>query len=206
MRGELNAGGRTSTPILDQAEDFEQEAAETIGLTAVLRQGQEVGTVRDRQVAGQRPSASCVAAVEHQLTQLGSEQGQFYAEAAPAVPVVPDEGRHAACLERNARSTPDPIDDELVSRIRWLGEEIDPPGEEPFRIWSRGRRSSTSVRTRLDFVVRRFQQSNFDSAEVLAPIDVRDRTDAAQLETGAVTRKPCGRRSRSHQDFGADVD
>lgn len=199
MRDEVERRRADVDAILDQAEDFEQEAAETIGLTAILRQGQEVGTVRDRQVAQVNDLQQRVAAVEHQLTQLGSEQGQFYAEALQRFQSFLMKADMVR-LERNARTTPDTVDDELVSRIRWLGEEIDRLAKNVPDLVTRTKELDARQEG-LDFVVRRFQQSNFDSQRSYFRSTSEIERTLAQLETGAVTRDALWSTIRSHQAF-----
>lgn len=199
MREEVERRRVDVDAIVDQAEDFEQEAAETIGLTAVLRQGQEVGVVRDRQVEQVNDLQQRVAGVVHQLTLLDSEQGQFYAEALQRFQSFLMKADMVR-LERNARATPDPIDDELVSRIRWLGDEIDRLAKNVPDLVTRTKELDARQEG-LDFVVRRFQQSNFDSQRSYFRSTSEIESTLAQLETGAVTRDALWSTIRSHQAF-----
>jgi hypothetical protein len=153
-RGEFDA-------LMSQVEELEKFAAEEAGLTEVLRQGEEIGKQRDGLVAELDRHKTHCQRLQQELLQLQQGQGPFYEKALERLRRFLSETK-ALVLEQHAQKTPDKADDELVRNIVALGEEIE---HITPRLQSLSKECKTFEQqsSGLDSLVRRYQQSNFDS-------------------------------------------
>ncbi len=146
---------------MEQIELHEKHEADDAGLTLVLDEGERFGEQRDALVARLDGQKERCHQVEQELVKLQQSQGQFYEEALARFRTFLSQAETAA-LEHHARETPEPSDDDLVSRVKWLSTEIDELEPQVTKL-SAAYQQLEEQATGLDFVVRRYQQSNFDS-------------------------------------------
>ncbi|MCA9079354.1 MAG: hypothetical protein KDA58_02295 [Planctomycetaceae bacterium] len=148
-------------PLMAAVEDLEQTAADQFGLTQVLLAGEQLGTRRDELVTRVGEQRTLLQEVEQKLLALQHNQGPFYEEALGRFRQFLEATR-TEVLEQQARLTPELTDDDLVSRIRTLTTEIEQLRPQLDRHHALSVTAEQQV-AGLEFVLRRFQQANYDS-------------------------------------------
>ncbi|MEZ6067938.1 MAG: hypothetical protein R3B90_19995 [Planctomycetaceae bacterium] len=147
--------------LMAEVEAAHARHAEVIGLPSVLEQGAGLGDQRDRLLSRLSDEQEQVHQVEQDLERLGSQQGRFYREALERLTLFIEQ-TESAVLESQARATPDPIDDDLVAKVRWLSERIEQTRPEVDAMLRKSQ-AAESLSEGMGFVVRRAEQANLDS-------------------------------------------
>jgi chromosome segregation ATPase len=146
---------------MEQVEAIEARVSDDVGLSAVLEQGRTQGAEHDRFSARLAQEQAQAQQVESELHALNAEQGRFYVEALERYTRFLSD-TETSVLQARASQTADPRDDELVSRIAWLTEEIARLRPDVQAIETRSRDAEQRSEG-LSFVVRRAEQANLDS-------------------------------------------
>jgi len=199
MRDEVERRRGEFNQLMAQVEDLERQAADAIGLTPVLAEGDRLGKERDTLVARSNDVLQRIGRAEHERAQLDQDQGTFYAEALGRFQNFLAKAE-TAVLERRARSTPDRADDDLVSRIRWIGDEIGQLQPQVADLAARSK-GADEVSDGLDFVVRRYQQSNYDSDRSYFDGGSDLTVLVARFLSGAISRDQLWQQIRQEQKF-----
>ena len=124
--------------------------------------------------------------IEAELFELDQQQGRFYAEALERYRSFLAE-TETAVLQSRAQQTPNPADDEIVSRIAWLTGEIERLQPD----LARSRESAEAAEQRsegLSFVVRRAEQANVDSQRCTTTECTAIEKDLDLFQSGAMNR------------------
>jgi chromosome segregation ATPase len=146
---------------MNQVEALQRQLSDSLGLTALLAEGERLGERRDALVGRLDVQKQRCQQTEEELLTLQQSQGRFYEEALARLRSFLA-AAESSLLERHARQTTDPADDEIVSRVQWLSAEIDRFSPELSQLSAACQRMEERV-SGVDFVVRRFQQANFDA-------------------------------------------
>ncbi len=199
MREEVKRRATEFHKLMDKVEGIERHASDEAGLTRVLREGDALGKQRDELVAKLDGQKQRCQLVEQELLTLQHSQGKFYDEALERLRQFLAR-TETAVLEHHARQTPEPTDDETVSRIRFLEREIasvEPRVSDLSGHFDRLERQSQG----LDFVIRRFQQSNFDSqrSNFTSGFEIGSHID--RFRKGVTDKEDLWQTLRSRQEF-----
>ncbi len=147
--------------LMERVEAIEDRVSDEVGLTEVQREGEERGAAHEKLVGQLTEEQGRAQQVEAELTGLEQQQSRFYAEALERyVRFLND--TETTVLEARARQTSDPVDDEIVSRIAWLTNEIKNQQPDLARLNGRAQ-SAEQISNGLSFVVRRGEQADLDS-------------------------------------------
>lgn len=147
--------------LMELVEACEDRHADAVGLTAVMREGQELGRKRDGLIADIGKQEDLTEKHRQELSTLETCDNQYYEQAVGRMKEFLStlESRR---LERATRATPEPEDDQIAAELSWLGEELDKTrrrsaelvGEQ--RIWKkRG--------AEIHDIWQRFRRADFDS-------------------------------------------
>lgn len=169
-------------PLTTRVQQIQQQLAQEVGLTEVLRTGERLGRERDELVQSLGEQQELMQQCEHQLQELQSEENPFHLEALVRLRQWL-ERTELSVLQTWAAATPSPRDDELVSQIQTLTKELQSLEPELQRSESSAKQLEQATLD-LEFLLRRFRQSNFD-----AP---RSRFSDA-LDLGRLLRQIAGR-------------
>lgn len=154
--------------LMQQVEALEKAKSDELGLTAVLAEGDALGTERDQFVASLDTARRGAVDLDRQLADLGTASDPYYRQALERLQRVLA-NTETRVLELRASQTPEPEDDELVARVRSTENEVARVGIERARLAERAR-VAEQYNAGLQDLTRRFQSQNFDS--------VRSRFDA----------------------------
>ncbi len=147
--------------LMQQVEAIQKGEADRLGLTDVMKEGDALGTERDRLVAEIEALHAQAQATQKTLAELDENQNPFYAEAVEKLRAFLGETR-VAILEQRARLTPEPDDDALVRDLARLAEDSESLRRQMDEL-ARQRASLDRKQEGLDLLVRRYRQANFDS-------------------------------------------
>lgn len=144
---------------MDRIEAIEKRAAEDVGLAARIRQATEAAADQERLTGLLAGDRERVQSAEQELSNLDQQQGQFYEEALSRFRTFLAK-TETGVLESRARETAERIDDEIVTRIRILTDEINELEPRVRQLLQDGQ-AATKRSEGMDFIVRRFEQGNF---------------------------------------------
>lgn len=147
--------------LMEKIESIEYRHTDEVGLTAVLEEGRKFGAKRDEVVATLEKTRREQEAVDRELEQLDLKQGIFYEEAIKKFEQFLSQ-TETGVLQTKAQRTPDPRDDEIVSRIEELTQRINQLHPQITRAVL-DRKKADELAGGIDLVVNRFRQNNFDS-------------------------------------------
>lgn len=147
--------------LMERIETIEDRVSDDVGLTDILRAGEVQGAAHDKLTQQLTDEQGRAQQVEAELLALDQQQGRFYTEALERYVRFLGE-TETAVLEARARQTTDPVDDEIVSRITFLTNEIARMQPEMGRLERRAQ-DAEKISEGLSFVVRRGEQSDLDS-------------------------------------------
>lgn len=199
MREEVDHRREEFNALMSQVEDLEHFAANEAGLTQVMQEGEELGAERDALVAKVDGQKELCRQVEEELLKLQQSQGQFYEQALTRFRTFLSE-TETAVLEQHARQTPEPVDDEIVGRIAWLTggiDELEPSVAALSKDYSALEQQSAG----LDFVVRHYQQANFDSQRSYFENDFHPREQIDRFRKGVTSKDDLWQAIRLRQQF-----
>jgi chromosome segregation ATPase len=140
---------------------LEEKIAEEIGLNVVAAEGVRLGEQRDEVIEQLDRQAGMLEPLEKKLDDLEHVAGEHYQAALERLRDFLNEVRPET-LARHIQRTPQEEDDDLLREINWLESEIESLQNEARRL-SRDQKEATKKLEGLDYVVRRFQRSNFNS-------------------------------------------
>lgn len=156
--------------LMEKLEAIEDEIAAEVGLTEVMRQGQELGTQRDGLVSELSQLEQQFTSHHQELQTLEGTNNDFYEQGVGQMKAFLSEMQHS-WLEHQSRSTPDRQDDELVAEIGWQNEQLDKVQRESGQL--RQEQRNWDERSQgLQDVVQRFRRADFDSRRSLFDDDL----------------------------------
>lgn len=172
--------------LMEQVEAIEDRVTDDVGLTALLREGEQRGAEQDRLRARLAAAQQQVQQVEADLTNLDQQQSSFYREALDRYTRFLAE-TETAVLQSRARETADPVDDEIVARIAFLTQEIERLKPEVAQLSARSREAEQRTEG-LSFVVRRAEQAGVDSDRCTAADPAAIARDLDRYVAGAMSQ------------------
>ncbi|MCA9260279.1 MAG: hypothetical protein KDA61_13805 [Planctomycetales bacterium] len=147
--------------LMEEVEAIEDQVSDELGLTEVMRQGQELGSARDQIVADVARRQSAVTLAHEELLKLERPENEFYDQAVARLQNFLANLRHQQ-LEKHSRATPEREDDAIVAEIGWLGEQLTGTDQQTASL--RRDRESWDLRLgELQRLLQRFREAEFDS-------------------------------------------
>lgn len=147
--------------LMEKIEAIEDRISDEVGLTQVLREGNDLGTQRDQLVAELAQLERNYNKNQEELTSLAGKQNEFYEQALAEMKRFLSEMKHS-WLEYQSRGTPEREDDQLVAEIGWLNGQLDNAREQAGQV-VREQRSWDERAEGLQDLIHRFRRSDYDS-------------------------------------------
>ncbi|MEQ8209664.1 MAG: hypothetical protein RH917_07510 [Lacipirellulaceae bacterium] len=151
--------------LMEQVEAIEDRNSDEIGLTAVMREGQELGSERDALTDKIAKEQDELIRLEEELLQLRQPQNQYHEQALAKMKFFLSK-MDPTRLERRSRMTPEPEDDTIVAEVLWLNERLNET-ERQGDVESRKREHWDEKLSGLQRVQQRFREEEFDSRRSL---------------------------------------
>ncbi|QEG35060.1 hypothetical protein Pr1d_23510 [Bythopirellula goksoeyrii] len=185
--------------LMEQVEAIEDRYDDEVGLTTVMREGQEVGDRRDRVVAAISNQQALTDKHRQELITLEGSQNEYYQEAVSRMKVFLSNLEDWR-LENASRSTPEPDDDEIVAEIVRLGKELNENKQEASKLTHEHQvwRERTSD---LQAVWQQFHRGDFDSSRSYFPYDFSIESYLEEFVRGRIDRDQLWSAIRSAQEF-----
>ncbi len=185
--------------LMEQVEAIEDRYDDEVGLTAVMREGHEIGVRRDRIVAAIANQQSLTDKHRQELANLEGTQNEYYQEAVGRMKTFLSNMEDWR-LENASRSTPEPADDEIVAEIVRIGKELSDNKQEvsdlgqELQVWR--------MRTNdLQAVLQHFHRGDFDSSRSFFPSDFAIESYLEEFVRGRLDRDQLWSIIRSAQKF-----
>jgi chromosome segregation ATPase len=161
MRQEVERRRTLFNGLMEQVEEIEDRVSDEIGLTEVMREGQQLGSQRDALVARLAECQNGLLASQEQLIDLERPQNEFYQQALARMQNFLANARHAQ-LERQSRETPEREDDTIVAELSWLNDQL-ADADQRQDLLNRQRKGWDQRLGSLQELAQRFRAAEFDS-------------------------------------------
>lgn len=185
--------------LMTQVEALQQAEAEKVGLTDVLKEGDQLGDERDRFVGQLGDNHAKREQIQNELNDIAQARDAYYEEALKRFQSFLSQ-TEVAVLDRRARQTPEFDDDSIVGQIAQLNRQIAQFQATQTQL-AQARATSMRAAKALDDVVRRYQHSNFDSQRSYFTDDFDLEHTLALFHDGAVDANGLWQTLRACQRF-----
>ncbi|HYO23909.1 MAG TPA: hypothetical protein VEQ85_03085, partial [Lacipirellulaceae bacterium] len=153
--------------LMQQVEAIEDRVSDELGLTDVMRTGQELGAQRDRAVAAVSASQDALLERQQELIALSGSQNEFYEQALSRMQsflgsVSPSR------LAKESRSTPQREDDAIVAEVTYLSGQLAEADQQGTAL-ARQRQAWDERLAGLQQVLQQFRRAEFDSRRSMFP-------------------------------------
>lgn len=147
--------------LMEEVEAIEDRVSDEIGLTAVMRAGQELGAERDNLVQSIAEEQDRLLAKQEEMLRLQGTDNEFYMQAVKRLQQFLGT-MHGSRLQSVSAATPDRRDDAIVSELAWLSEQLrDAEGRGDSM--ARERKAWDDKLSGLQGVLQLFRAEEFDS-------------------------------------------
>jgi hypothetical protein len=147
--------------LMQQAEAIEDRVSDEVGLTAVLRTGQELGAERDRLVAAAAKAQDELLKRQHEALALAGPKNEFYEQALARMQNFLA-NLPPAKLAAESRSTPEREDDAIVAEASYLSGQL-AEADRQGAVLAHQQQAWDERLGALQSVLQRFRQAEFDS-------------------------------------------
>lgn len=153
--------------LMEQIEAIEDERSDKIGLTDVLAQGVDCGKRRDELLSRIDLEQERRNRIEQEIKAMESDSNEFHAQGIDRLQKFLGSMEESA-LEAKTRQTAERTDDELFAEIAWLNKQLQETRENGEQLY-RERAAWEEKLSGLDYIVRRFHLSEYDSQRSMFP-------------------------------------
>ena len=185
--------------LMEQVEAIEDRHADEVGLTTVMREGQEIGERRDRALEAIETQQSLTDKHRKELVNLESSQNEYYQQAVTRMKSFLanlEDWR----LENASRSTPEREDDEIVAEIVHLSEELNRHKQDASEI-TREQQAWREKSADLQNILQKFHREDYDSRRSLFQSDFPIESYLEEFIRGRMSREDLWSAIRSSQEF-----
>ncbi|WP_417746453.1 hypothetical protein [Rosistilla oblonga] len=183
--------------LLDRLERSQQKVAAELGLDKVLEQIESREDQRDDLLEQLEQTVVQTNANGAEIDKLLDSEGPYYAEAIEKYRRLLEQ-THTLTLEQRAAQSPDPIDDQLVARLKHLDEEI-----QQFQKAADARRrqlkEAEDFAESIDYLVQQFQRARFDDSRSYFDDKLNIRESLSRLADGRERPDLLWQHIRRHQ-------
>jgi chromosome segregation ATPase len=185
--------------LMELVEACEDRHADEVGLTAVMREGQELGTKRDALVAEISKQQDLTDKHREELVALDSVRSQYYEQGVARVKQFL-ETLEARRLQATSQSTPEPQDDQIVAELVWIGEELDRTKREGSELAAEQDVLKSRL-LQLQDIWQRFRRADFDSGRSFFHPNFDIEGSLEQFARGQMSRDDLWASIKSAQQF-----
>jgi hypothetical protein len=175
------------TQLMEKIEEIEDLLSERIGLTHVLAEGTKVGKSRDELMTKIQFEQERRDRLEQELQTLQTSQNEYYSQAVDRLQKFLG-NMHESALEAKTLQTAERTDDELFAEIRWLNKQLDESRQNGQQLFQE-RTAWEEKLGGLDYLVRRFHLSEYDSQRSMFPASYDPRPLVERYLRGEINRE-----------------
>ena len=187
MAAEVERRRSEFTGLMEQIETIEDERSEKIGLTDVLSQGVECGKRRDELLTKIQFEQERRDRLELELQAIENDSNEFYSQGIDRLQSFLGNMEESA-LEAKTRQTAERADDEIFAEITWLNKQLQAARENSQQLFQE-RAAWEEKLGGLDYIVRRFHLSEYDSQRSMFPASYDPRPHVDSYLRGEVNRE-----------------
>ncbi len=147
--------------LMQQVEAIEDRVSDEVGLTEVMRAGQQLGAERDQAVGSVATAQDALIKRQHELLALAGSQNEFYEQALARMQSFLASVPQSRLAAESSR-TPAREDDAIVAEVAFLSGQLTEADQRGSHL-ARERRSWDERLGGLQSVLQRFRQAEFDS-------------------------------------------
>lgn len=185
--------------LMERVEAIEDRVADEIGLTELMRAGQELGGRRDTLVGELETRQQQIEQLERRIVELTGGHSEFYEQAVARLKIFLaniEESR----LAKTARATPDRRDDAIVAEVLWLNNQIKAHRRESTALAGQ-HAAAEDLFAGLQEVRQRFRRAEFDSARSLFDHAFSAGREIERYLAGRIGPEGLWNSIRQHQHF-----
>jgi hypothetical protein len=199
MKQEVSRRRDRFNELMQQVEAIEDRVSDEVGLTEVLRLGQQLGADRDRLVAAVAAAQEGVQRLRQQIAQLEGQQNEFYERAIGRMKAFLEKLPEAR-LQRHSQSTPQRDDDAMVAEVSQIGDRLEAAEERGAEL-GQAREAWDERFNGLQEILQRFRRAEFDSQRSMFSrrLDVQDLVE--QYIAGRMTAQQAWTALQQSQQF-----
>lgn len=168
---------------MERIEAIQKQTAADVKLEEAVRRVESTAAERDRLAGLLAADQDRVRVVDQERAALDQAQGQFYEEAIARLRNFLSQAK-TSLLESRAAETPDKADDDIVVRLRVLEDELADLQPRVHQL-TLDSQAADKRSDGMEFVVRRFEQSNFHDGQSFFEAGFDVRSLIAQYRAGA---------------------
>ncbi len=185
--------------LMELVEACEDRHSDEVGLTAVMREGQELGQARDNLVAEIGKQQDRAVTHRQELVALESSRNVYYEQAVSRMQEFLA-GLEEWRLQHASRSTPEPQDDQIVAEVIWIGEELNSTKQQGAELTSEQQTWKRRA-AELQDIWQRFRRKDFDSGRSMFRPDFEIEGHLESFIRGQLGRDDLWSAIRSAQQF-----
>jgi hypothetical protein len=185
--------------LMELVEACEDRHGDAVGLTVVMREGQELGQVRDDLVADIGKQQDLTAKHRQELVALEGSRNVYYEQALSRMKDFLA-GLEERRLQDTSRTTPEPEDDQIVAEVVWLGDELDTTQRQGAELTAE-QATWKHRATELQDVWQRFRRADFDSGRSYFHPEFEIEEYLENFVRGKLSREDLWSAIRSAQQF-----
>jgi hypothetical protein len=185
--------------LMELVEACEDRHADAVGLTEIMREGQELGQERDNLVAEIGKQHDLTDKHRQELLMLEGSRNEYYQQAVTRMKEFLA-GLEEWRLEHTSRSTPDPQDDQIVAELTWLGDELEKIKQQNADLTSEQLMWKSRV-GELQDIWQRFRRADFDSGRSMFHPDFDIEAHLEHFVRGQLSRDDLWASIKSAQQF-----
>jgi hypothetical protein len=188
--------------LMQQVEAIEDRVSDEVGLTAVMREGQQLGAQRDKLVGDAARSQDELLKRQQEVLKLAGVQNEFYEQALARMQNFLA-NMPPAQLAAESRRTPDVTDDTIVAEVSYLSGQLAEVDQRSAAL-AHQRQSWDQRLCGLQTVVQRFRQAEFDSRRSLFPAELDADGLTGQYLDGRLSANDLWTTLQQHQQFAPE--
>jgi hypothetical protein len=185
--------------LMELVEACEDRHSDAVGLTSVMREGQELGKARDNLVADMSKQQERMDKQRQELALLASSRNEYYEQAVARMREFLA-GLESWRLEHASRATPEPQDDQIVAEVNWISEEVEKTKQHVAELTSEQEIWKRRVYELQDIWLR-FRRADYDSARSMFHPDFEIEGIVESFVRGQMSRDDLWSAIRSAQQF-----
>jgi hypothetical protein len=188
--------------LMAEVEAIEDRVSDEVGLTTVMRAGQELGAERDRLVGVAAKVQDELLKRQQDQLRLAGSQNEFYEQALARMQnflanLPPSR------LAEESRTTPEREDDAIVAEVTFLNDQL-AEVDQRSSLLARQEDAWDERLGGLQSVVQRFRQAEFDSQRSMFPADLDAEALTAQYFEGRLAARDLWEVIERHQRFAPE--
>ncbi|MDZ4656539.1 MAG: hypothetical protein SH868_03055 [Bythopirellula sp.] len=185
--------------LMELVEACEDRHGDALGLTAVMREGQELGVARDKLLADIVKQRDLTFEHHQEAKQLEYARNAYYEQAIDRMKAFLA-GLEAWRLEHASRSTPETEDDQIVAELTWLGNELEKTKKQSVDLVA-DREIWKARAVGIQDIWQRFRRADYDSGRSMFHPDFEIEGYLENFVRGQLSRDDLWSAIRSAQQF-----